>query len=241
MTEKTQSTMFRKNTNEILLALPQRESLLLCSKLEHVELPIGTVLNEAAQRIDSVFFLNGGLASFLASMTDNKCVETGVVGRDGIIGVPLASGLHTSPTRSVIRIGCDGFRVKASDFVAVLPDCPVLMRLIQRFGQELTLQASFNAACNRLHDVSERLSKWLLVYQDRLGENVLPLTHYFLAEMLGTRRASVSVAANILQTAGLITYERGKIEIKGRTKLERASCECYRLLNQQIKAWKSEQ
>jgi CRP-like cAMP-binding protein len=226
--------------NKILAALPEREADLLFPKLTLVRLQIGTVLNEARERITSAFFLNNGLASFVAVMSDGKRVEVGVTGREGFVGLPLISGWRTSPTRSIIRAACSGFKISASGLAASLPDCPTLATLLYRFGQELALQASLNAACNRCHEVDKRLSKWLLMYQDRLGEDVLTLTHDFLAEILGIRRASVSVAASMLRKAALISYVRGEITVEDRIALERTTCECYGLLNRQIKMWDEE-
>jgi CRP-like cAMP-binding protein len=111
---------------------------------------------------------------------------------------------------------------------------------LARFSQEMGFQAAQVAACNRLHEMDERLARWLLMSQDRLGGNVLPLTQDYLSHMLGTRRASVTVAAGILQKAGLITHKRGAVTIEDRTRLEEASCECYGILTEQIKKWQSE-
>ena len=102
------------------------------------------------------------------------------------------------------------------------------------------MQATHVAACNRMHEVEERLARWLLMSQDRLGGNDVPLTQQFLAHMLGTRRASVTVAAGVLQKAGLITYNRGKVKIKNRSRLKDASCECYEKMNRQSRKWRTE-
>jgi CRP-like cAMP-binding protein len=111
---------------------------------------------------------------------------------------------------------------------------------IQRFGQEMASQSSQVAACNRLHEVDERLARWLLMSQDRLNGGIVPLTQEFLAHMLGTRRASVTVAAGILQKAGLIAYTRGRVEILDREMLEDAACECYGVMVRQVKKWHAE-
>jgi CRP-like cAMP-binding protein len=130
--------------------------------------------------------------------------------------------------------------VNAKDFAIASRECPTLAAALQRFALELGLQSSQGAACNRRHEVDERLARWLLMSQDRLGGDFVPLTQEFLAHMLGTRRASVTVAAGILQKAGLITYVRGKVKIENRAKLEEATCEWYGLLTEQIKKWQAE-
>src|SRR5207253_10548431 len=118
--------------------------------------------------------------------------------------------------------------------------CPQLEKKLNRYSQAFALQATQVAACNRLHEVEERLARWLLMSQDRIGGNQVPLTQEFLAHMLGTRRASVTVAAGILQKAGLITYQRGHVKIVDRTQLEGAACECYEIMQQQDKKWRNE-
>lgn len=124
--------------------------------------------------------------------------------------------------------------------MGLLRQCPKLERRLQQFSQALGMQATQIAACNRLHEVDERLARWLLMSADRVGSNSVPLTQEFLAQMLGTRRASVTVAAGILQRAGLITHTRGDVEIIDRRGLEEASCECYGIMQHQIKEWQGD-
>ena len=121
-----------------------------------------------------------------------------------------------------------------------LRQCPELNRLLVRYSQETAMQVTQLAACNRLHEVDERLARWLLMSHDRIGSDVLPLTQEFLAQMLGTRRSSVSVAASILQKAGLIYYNRGNVTILDRAALEEAACECYTIMKEQLAKWKQE-
>src|SRR5467141_1636663 len=118
--------------------------------------------------------------------------------------------------------------------------CPTLEKRLHRYSQVLAMQASQVAACNRLHEVDERLARWLLMCQDRIGSDFVPLTQEFLAHMLGTRRASVTVAAGILQKAGLITYQRGRVTVVDRSRLEGAACECYETMGRQSKKWQGD-
>ena len=139
-----------------------------------------------------------------------------------------------------MQVAGSGFRVGAKDFSAALQECPALVASLRRFAQELALQSEQIAACNRLHEVEKRLARWLLMSQDRLGGNVVPLTQTFLAHMLGTRRASVTDAASVLQKAKLIKCTRGQVKIESREKLEDYACECYAALNQQMEKWRQE-
>jgi CRP-like cAMP-binding protein len=225
--------------NAILLDLPAGEREAVFAKMEFVELPTHTVLNEMAKPIKSVYFVDSGLASILNVLEGGKSVEVGLSGREGFVGLPLIVGFRSSPTRAVMQIGGTGFRVGAQELVDVLRECRQLEKSLHRYSQELALQVTQVAACNRLHELEERLARWLLMSQDRVDASVFPLTQEFLAHMLGTRRASVTVAAGILQKAGLITYKRGEVTIKDRGELENAACECYGHLTRQLKSWRN--
>ena len=139
-----------------------------------------------------------------------------------------------------MQIAGDGFRIAARDVAQALRQCPMLAVRLQRYVQMLAMQGTQVAACNRLHEVDERLARWLLMCQDRIGSNFVPLTQEFLAHMLGTRRASVTVAAGMLQKAGLITYSRGHVNIIDRTRLESAILRMLCDHAQQDKKWRSE-
>ena len=223
--------------NTILLDLPDQQREVVYTKLDFVPLPTHTVLNEMAEPIKFVYFVNSGLASILNVMSDGKSVEVGLSGKEGFVGLPLIVGFATSPTQAVMQIEGSGFKMSVRDFLSILPACPQLEKSLNRYSQELALQTTQIAACNRLHELEERLARWLLMSQDRVDSPVFSLTQEFLAHMLGTRRASVTVAAGILQKAGLITYKRGQVKIEDRAGLESAACECYRQLNQQMKNW----
>jgi CRP-like cAMP-binding protein len=226
--------------NTILQGLPDHECTAIFSRLDFVSLPTPTVLNEADEAIKFAFFVNDGLASVLAVMEDGKSVEVGLCGKEGFVGLPLTWGLITSPTRVIMQVSGSGFRISAKNLAVSLKECPALVKALNLFSSEQSLQAEQVAACNRLHEVEERLARWLLMCQDRLGGDVVPLTQEFLAHMLGTRRASVTVAAGILQKAGLITYSRGTVKITNRKNLEDASCECYETIARQTKKWRAE-
>src|SRR5205807_9094182 len=130
--------------------------------------------------------------------------------------------------------------IRSADMVEILGQCPTLEKRLQRYVQMLAMQSTFVAACNRLHEVDRRLARWLLMCQDRIGSPTVPLTQEFLAHMLGTRRSSVTIAAGVLQKAGLITYTRGSVQIENRAGLMTASCECYESMLRQSASWKLE-
>ena len=226
--------------NLILLGLPANEFRAAARKLEFVELPTHTVLHEAGEPLTHAYFINGGLASVLNVLTDGKSVEVGLAGTEGFVGLPLVVGLSTSPTQVIMQVGGSAYQMTAADFKEVLSHSPALEKSLNRYAQTLGVQAVHVAACNRLHEVDERLARWLLMSQDRLGGDVVPLTQEFLAHMLGTRRASVTVAAGILQKAGFITYNRGSVRIDDRSGLEDAACECYASIRQQTEKWEKE-
>jgi len=226
--------------NEILLGLPPRESEMLLPKLEFVRLRTHHVLHEPGDTLKSAWFCDSGLVSILSVFPDGKSVEVGLVGKEGFIGVPLVAGFRTAPTRAIAQIEASAFRVDGDKLIGFLRECPKLERRLQQFSQEMAMQVTQIAACNRLHEVEERLARWLLMSADRIGSNSVPLTQEFLAQMLGTRRSSVSVAAGILEKAGLITHSRGDVEIIARQELEEAACECYDLMRLQLKEWRDE-
>ena len=162
------------------------------------------------------------------------------MGTEGFSGIPLIAGFRTSYTRTVVQAEATAFRIDAARFRAAIRELPTLEREAQRFAQLAAMQMAQIAACNRLHEVEERLARWLLMCHDRLGSNSLPLTEDFLAEMLGSRRASVSVAISVLAKAGLIEHKRERGIILDRQGLEKACCDCYVQLRWQTQEWQSQ-
>ena len=223
--------------NQILLDLPPKEREMLFPKLEFVRLRTHHVLHESGDTLKSAYFCDSGLISILSVFPDGKSVEVGLVGKEGFVGVPLVAGFRTAPTRAVAQIDATAFRVDSEALMAILRQCHSLERRMQQFSQIMAMQVTQIAACNRLHEVEERLARWLLMSAERIGSDVLPLTQEFLAQMLGTRRSSVTVAAGILQKAGLIAYTRGNVRIIDRQELQEAACECYGLMQRQVKTW----
>ena len=226
--------------NLILLALPRQECAQLFSSLELVRLKLHQVLHEAGEVIRSAYFLNNGLGSVLTVQPDGKSVEVGLIGKEGFIGTPVAFGFKTSPLRIVVQSDATAYRVDVPTLRQILPKCTGLEKRLQRYAMELAMQSTQLAACNRLHDVEERLARWLLMSHERIGDGTMPLTQEFLGQMLGTRRSSVSVAASILQKAGMITYTRGNVTIVDKPKLAEAACDCYQIIQDQKTSWQAE-
>jgi CRP-like cAMP-binding protein len=226
--------------NEILLDLPPKEYELLFPKLEFMLLKTHHVLHEPGDILKSAYFCNSGLVSILSVFPDGKSVEVGLVGKEGFVGLPLVVGFRTSSTRATAQIEGSAFRVDGDALMKLLPQCPKLERSLQRFAQIAAMQTTQIAACNRLHEVTQRLARWLLMSADRIGLNSVALTQELLARMLGTRRSTVTVAAGLLQRAGLITYTRGEVQITDRPNLEEAACECYEIMRRRVEEWQGE-
>lgn len=226
--------------NELLLGLPAAECNLLYPQLTFVQLRTPDVLEDSEAPIKYAYFVDSGLVSVLIMLRDGKSVEVGISGREGCTALPLVAGFKTSIARLIVQVEGTAFRVTSQALAKTLKQCPVLEKRMQQYAQLMAMQGAQVAACNRLHEVEERLARWLLMTQDRIGSEKIPLTHEFLSHMLGTRRSSVTVAAGVLQTAGLITYNRGEVNIEDRARLEDASCECYDLIRRHTEMWKRE-
>jgi CRP-like cAMP-binding protein len=219
-------------SNRILLSIPDSEYLSIRPHLEFLTLPHHRTLHEPNQRLEFVYFPNGGLLSLVVATESGRTVEVGVVGNEGIVGTPSAVGLSRSPLREVVQIAGDGFRIGVSALQNTLRSTPQLQMLLNRYAVLQGLQVAQTAACNRLHKTEQRLARWLLMVQDRMDSGVLRITHDFLAMMLGTDRPSVSLAAGALQRKQIIEYTRGAVKILNRKKLESRACECYGVIQQ---------
>jgi CRP-like cAMP-binding protein len=218
--------------NKLLLSISDSEFNSLRPHLEYVRLPNHLVLHEAGGRVDFAYFPNKGLVSLVVVMKDGKTAEAGVVGNEGFTGTPAVVGLSRGPLRAVVQVSGDGFQVKVGALQNTLKSAPHLQMLLNRYAAIRGMQVAQTAACNRLHDIKQRLARWLLMTQDRVDSGALPITHDFLATMLGTDRPSVSLAAGLLQKEKLIEYTRGAVKVVNRKKLEDSACECYAVIRQ---------
>jgi len=209
--------------------------------LEFVRLKLHHVLHEAGETIKSGYFVNAGLMSILAVQPDGKMVEVGLIGREGFVGLPLLVGYNNNgPTRVMTQADGSAYRCDAETLMQLIQQFPEMGKRLHRFAYQLAMQSTQIAACNRLHDVVSRLARWILMSQDRILSDSLPLTHEFLGQMLGTRRSSVTVAAGALQKAGLISHTWGSVTILKRKQLEKSACDCYGIVQQQLRDWEAE-
>ena len=219
-------------SNRVLLATPDSEYDLMRTDLTHIDLPHHLSLHEPTQKIEFVYFPNRGMVSQVVVTKDGRTVEVGIVGSEGYVGAGLAVGLSRSSVREVIQIAGDGFRMMGNALERILRSAPQLRTILSRHAGLQGMQVAQTAACNRLHDIQQRLSRWLLTTQDRVNLGVLPITHDFIATMMGTGRSTVSLAAGVLQKNGIIEYVRGAVKVVNRRKLERSACECYGVIHQ---------
>ena len=219
--------------NLILARLPATVRETLCRSLERVPLDVGQVLYEPNAPISHVYFVDAGMASIVSTMTEGT-VEVGTVGREGIVGSPILLYADSSPTRTFVQIAGSARRITAPGLRTAVGQNRELERALLRFVQAYNEQVAQSAACNRLHTLEERCARWLLMTQDRIVSDVLPLTQQFLSYMLGVHRPAVTLAAGALQKAGLIRYTRGKVTVADRAGLEAAACACYAITRRSV-------
>jgi CRP-like cAMP-binding protein len=218
--------------NKILLSISDSDYSSLRPHLEYVLLPNHLVIHEAGGKLKFAYFPNRGMISLVVVMKNGKTAEAGIVGNEGFTGTLAAVGLGRSTLQAVIQITGDGFRVKIGALQKALEAAPHLQLLLSRYAAVRGMQVAQTAACNRLHDIEQRLARWLLMTQDRVDSGPLPITHDFLATMLGTDRPTVSLTAGVLQRKKMIEYTRGAVKIVNRKKLEGSACECYGVIRQ---------
>jgi CRP-like cAMP-binding protein len=214
-------------TNRILASLSQADFTHIAPLLKNATHEQGVVLQETGDEVEHIHFPHSGMISLLAVLKDGKAIETATVGREGVVGAMAGLGLHTALARAVVQVPMVGSQIAAAPFRKIVQQSNELRDLIVKYNEVLLAQVQTTAACNALHHVEARLSRWILQTRDRTDTDRVPLTQEFMSEMLGVRRTSVSEVASKLQNAGLIRYSRGVIEIVDRLALERRSCECY--------------
>ena len=213
--------------NSILLSVPDDEFEAIRPHLEFEALPHHFSLYEPNRKVEFGYFLNAGMVSLVFTTRDGESVEVGVVGNEGFTPVSLAAGIERYPHRAQVQIAGDAFKLSSSVMETLLPSSPQLQKLLNRYAAVHQMQVAQTAGCNRLHNLEQRLARWLLLTQDRVESGLLRITHDFLATMLGTDRPSVSLAASALQKKRIIQYTHGEVKILNRKKLESSACECY--------------
>ncbi|HUQ76705.1 MAG TPA: Crp/Fnr family transcriptional regulator [Burkholderiales bacterium] len=216
--------------NSLLAALPRQDYQRMLPELEPVNLSYGEVLYEPTDRLAHVYFPGDAQISLLVVLDAGKALEVALVGREGLVGIPLAFDVEDSPVRARVQGSGSAVRMQAGSFREELARCAPLQREVHRYAYAKLAQARQTAVCNRFHPVEARLARWLLLTRDRVRAEQFHLTHEFLADMLGVRRAGVTEAAASLQRRKLIRYSRGDITILDREGLAAASCACYEVV-----------
>ena len=234
MTATAAHTSLPLTTNRLLAAIPEDERAIVEPRTTFVELKRRDILYEPERPIEAVYFMADGIASILSVMTDGTGVETATIGREGMVGLALFHGVDTTPEHAMVQIPGSAFRVEADAFREMLPDLPNLIRLLHRFSVVMFTFAAQNSGCNRKHAIEERCARWLLMVADRLGRETLELTHDFMAQMLGVRRASVTEALASLEKRGFVETARGRVRVANRDGLRGAACECYGIVQSTV-------
>lgn len=222
-----ETTLDRARSNRILAALPRPELERCLPHLERVVYPIRQVLHAPGEPITAVHFPESGWISMLAVLADGGAAEVGLIGREGVVGLPLFFGTDRSPAEAMWQSGSVALRMSAEAFREATAEGTTLRSLVLRYAMCFTAQVSQTAACNGRHSIEQRLARWVLVAHDRDEADEFPITHEFLSMMLGVRRAGVTVVAGRLQKAGLIRYRKGLMTVTDRAGLEAHACECY--------------
>jgi CRP-like cAMP-binding protein len=213
--------------NRLLAVLPEAERGRLFPHLEQVPMKLGHVLYEPGVALQHVYFPADSIVSLLYVMENGASAEIAVVGKEGIVGISLFMGGETTPSRAVVQSAGYAYRLPAPLLKEEFGRSGAVQHLLLRYTQALLTQMAQTAVCNRHHSVEQQLCRWLLLSLDRLSDNNLTMTQELIANMLGVRREGVTEAAGKLQTAGLISYSRGKIIVLDRPRLEKKACECY--------------
>ena len=214
-------------SNRFLAALPAHDFALLAPHLRPVALVHGAALHEPGDDIEHVYFPQSGMISLVVVMRDGATVETTTVGRGGAVGTSAGLGSRCAFGRAVVQLPGTAASIPASSFHAIANQSPSVRALVVRYNDLLIRQIQQSVACNALHSLEARLSRWLLQTHDSVDGDVVPLTQEFLGQMLGVRRTTVTIAARLLQATGMISYRRGHIHILNRPGIEGLACECY--------------
>jgi CRP-like cAMP-binding protein len=220
--------------NRILDALPVDELNLLRANAELAALSRHDTLYRPNSVIQSIHFPIDGIVSLVCMMKHGGGVETATIGREGMVGSPVFHGVFTASQQAIVQVPGQSYRIDADTFQQLLPQLPTLSTLLHRFSVLLFTLAAQNSGCNRKHSIEERCCRWMLMVADRLDRDTFELTHDFIAQMLGVRRASVTEALGALEKRGLVKTSRGRITLVDRAGLEASVCECYEAIREAV-------
>lgn len=215
------------SSNRVLASLAEVDLKTLLPYLRSVDLPLGRVLFAPGETISSVYFPHAGVVSLVVELTTGEMIEAAMIGREGVVGGQSALDSSISITRAIVQIAGSGSVIEVDPLRQLAAHNASFRTTLTRHDQVLLAQSQQSAACNSMHLIEARLSRWLLRCRDLVGSDDFQLTQEFIAQMLGVRRTSVSIVANTLQKAGLIKYARGHIRILNLEGLRESACECY--------------
>ena len=215
--------------NRLLAAMPQEDLERFFSDLDPVSLSLRQVLHEVGAPLEDVYFIEQGVASVLTNMADGSTIEVGMIGMEGMVGIPALLGGEISAQQVIVQVPGTALRMNAALCKAAFDQSEAIRRVALRFTEAILNLSAQTAACNRLHSIEQRCARWLLMAIDRVQSDEIPLTHEFLSSMLGVRRAGVTNTAGDLQRSGLIRYRQGLLTIVNRDGLEATACECYHI------------
>jgi CRP-like cAMP-binding protein len=221
------------SSNRLLAALPYKEYERLAPNLKPFSLKYGEPVYAEGSLIKYVYFPLGGIVSLLSAVDERSLLEVGIVGREGMVGLPVFLGVKRSANRAIVQGAGESVRLTTAAFISECSFQGKLPDLLRRFTQSLMSQISQSAVCFRFHSVEQRLARWLLMTSDRIGSDDFQLTQDFLSNMLGVRREAVNKSAVEFHALGLIDYSRGHIKITNHRKLEQVACKCYALIKKE--------
>jgi CRP-like cAMP-binding protein len=216
--------------NRLLRALPSAEFERLAPYLERVKYSLREVLIDYDAPVEHVHFIESGVISNVSITASGGAVETATVGAEGMIGLPVVLGTDRMASQTFCQVPGAGYCIEADQFRRLMPELPTLSIVLRRYTHALLTLVMQTCGCNAIHLLRERCARWLLLTHDRVGSDSFALTHHFLSQMLGVRRASVTEAAGALQAAGAIRYTHGMVTVIDRTRLEEQACECYAVI-----------
>jgi CRP-like cAMP-binding protein len=220
--------------NRLLKSLRDDQFERLLPHMQVVRLPQSRVLYDAGATVNNLYFPNDGMISLLSVNGDGTTIEVGMVGNEGVVGIPVVLRISTTPYGAMVQIPAEVIRIKGEIVKAEFGRGGELHDLLLRYTHTLLTQISQSVVCNRFHTIEKRLCRWLLVARDRVKTDTLHLTQEIIAHMLGISRTGVTTAAGALQKAGYIRYSRGRITILDRKAMEEFSCECYQITKEEF-------
>ena len=219
-----------KSNNRILSALSKKGFQRLLPDLKKIDLIYGEQIYETGEKISNIYFPESGIISLLSSVEEQTTLEVGVVGNEGMIGLPIFLGVEKSNNRAIVQGKGEAWKMSAKSF---LKECKInreLLEPLHLYTSSLITQISQSAVCNRFHLIEPRLARWLMMTSDRMESDEFQITQEFLSNMLGVRREAVNKAASTFQKQNLIIYSRGDLKILNRAELEKTACQCYQII-----------